>query len=468
MTHVSPTPSAAARLRAALRPPTVPLTPGQQAHGRRWIIVCSCISVLWGTGVSDRVIGLCILNAHPAATDATLAFFFALGPMMAVLTALASPLVASHGKKCVLAPLYLAGAPFAVLLAAWPSFLGVFSRDAMVAGMACIITGCAACRAMGMAGWFPIINDNVPDEIRGRFFARLRTSWQLVLVAYSAAVGWFLGPQSEGWRFQIVFLVSLAANLAGTAGITRIPEAPLVPPTRGQTFWRTLSEPFRDRSYACFLVFGALYNLAVGMAGPFMLRCLKGTLGAGDNFIVWMDTLTAIGAAASLPLWGRVVDRFGGRMIFTLLIPLLALLNLLWLVAEPANAQWKSLVAAFYVLQGSFIFGVGVGITDMMLGGARKEYQSTYINVAFVLNTLAVGLGPFLGTLVAGLFSGMDAHWGALTLDSNRWVFIMRFLLLLLPLGIVVKLSREHGGYVGEALQRLSAGLLNLLPSLRR
>jgi MFS family permease len=252
-----------------------------------------------------------------------------------------------------------------------------------------------------------------------------------------------------------------------TAGILRIPEAPLVRLSHGQTFWRMLSEPFRDRPYVWFLLFGALFNLAAAMAGPFALRCMKSTLGAGDNFVVWMDTVASAGAAATLPLWGRIVDRFGGRTIFALLVPSLALVNLLWLFADPMDPHWQIVVATFYLLQGVLAFGIGVGITDMMLGSARDGNQSAYINMAFVLNTLAAGVGPFLGTLVAGVFADINWQWGVLILDATRWVFIFRFFLMLVSLSIVGRLSREHGGHVGEALQRLTAGLLNLLPSIR-
>jgi MFS family permease len=455
-------------MKHGMHPEPAALTAEQMLRGQRWIIGASVISILFWTGISDRVISLFILGLNPSVTDTTLAFFFALGPLTAVLTALASPWVARRGKKRMLVPFYLVGAPFLVILAVLPSLRGICAPSTMVAGVALVLTGYYVFRSLGMAGWFPIINDNVPDEIRGRFFGRLRTSWQLVLVAYTAAVGWFLGPNPGPWQFQAVFVVSVVTNLWMTAVILRIPESPLAPGGAELTFWRTLAAPFRDRPYVCFLIFGVLFSLAAGMAGPFALRCLKGTLGAGDGFVVWMDTVASIGAAATLPLWGRLVDRFGGRTLFALLVPPLALLNLLWLFASPADPHWRILVALFYLFQGIFAFGIGVGITDMMLGSAREGNESAYINIAFVLNALAVGVGPFLGTLAARSFAGVQGQWGAVTLDANRWVFLCRFLLMLAPIWVISRLSREHGGHVGEAPQRLSAGLLNLLPSIRR
>lgn len=131
-------------------------------------------------------------------------------------------------------------------------------------------------------------------------------------------------------------------------------------------------------------------------------------------------------------------------------------------------AHWRVIIVMFYLFQGIFLFGIGVGITDMMMGSARKGHQSAYINISFVLNTVAIGVGPFLGTLIARMFTGIDWHWGAVTMDANRWVFFFRFLFMLIPAWIVTRLDREHGGNVGEALQRITAGLLQLMPSIRK
>jgi MFS family permease len=449
-------------------PESAPLTPDQMRRGQSWVIRCSVVSVLLGAGLSDRVISLFILGINPDVTDATLAFFFALTPLTALLTVLTSPLVMMRGKKQVMLPFYLASAPFVVILAGLPFLHGHCPPATLVGAVAVALAAYAACRSLGAAGWFPIINDNVPDDIRGRFFGRLRTSWQLMLLFYTATVGWFLGHKPELWQFQVVFVVAILANVIVSAGVLRIPEAPLIPRPKGLTFWRMMAEPFRDRLFVSFLLFGALFSLSSAMAGPFALRCMKGTLGAGDNYVVWTDTLSSLGAAATLPLWGRIVDRFGGRPIFALLIPVVALLNGIWLFASPADPHWRVLVAVFYLLQGIAVFGIGVGITDMMLGSAKKGHQSAYINIAYVLNTVSVGVGPFLGTWVARVFAGVDVQWGAITLDVNRWVFVVRFVLMLIPLCLVPRLSREHGGHVGEALQRLSAGLLNLLPAVTR
>jgi hypothetical protein len=65
---------------------------------------------------------------------------------------------------------------------------------------------------VGFAGWFPLIGDNVPEVARGRFFGRLRTAWQTVLVICTAATGWFLGEHPAVWQFQVLFGIAVAAS----------------------------------------------------------------------------------------------------------------------------------------------------------------------------------------------------------------------------------------------------------------
>jgi MFS family permease len=455
-------------MKLTVRPESAPLTPGQKIHGQRWIIRCSVIAMLYWAGLNDRVISLFILRLNPAASDAALAFFFAVGPMTAILTAAVSPLVERYGKKCFLVPFYFAAAGALLFLPGLPALGAAWGPAAAMIGTGTVLTVYAMLRSLGMAGWFPIIDDNVPAESRGRFFARVRTSWQLMYVACSLAVGVILGPAPTLGRFQFIFAVAFAASLVMTIGIMTIPEPPLASRSGQPAFLRMLGMPFRDGQFVTFVAFGVLYNLALSMPGPSAVRCMKHTLGAGDNFVVWMDTLASIGAAATLPLWGRFVDRFGGRLIFALLLPPLALVNLLWLAAAPSLAHWPHLIGAYAILQGVCVFGISVGITDIMLGGAREGQRSAYINIAFVANTLAAGVGPFLGAAITQLLGGFEGHWGLLFLDGNRWVFLFRTGLFLLPLLLVRRLSREHGGNVGESLQQLSDGLMSRLPPFFR
>ena len=90
------------------------------------------------------------------------------------------------------------------------------------------------------------------------------------------------------------------------------------------------------------------------------------------------------------------------------------------------------------------------------------------MNIAFVCNTVAAGLAPFAGARILQIFTGLQFQIGPLILDATRLVFLARVGLMLLPLLLINKLSRRHGGHVGQALQQISGQVLAWLPIDRR
>jgi hypothetical protein len=87
---------------------------------------------------------------------------------------------------------------------------------------------------------------------------------------------------------------------------------------------------------------------------------------------------------------------------------------------------------------------------------SRRLWRTTPRTVRLTRGGRAAGVGPYLGAAVARLFEEADAALGPLEFDANRWVFVVRSVLLLTPLLLIPRLSRECGGKLGEALRRLS------------
>jgi len=452
------------RPKFTIRPEPSALTAEQMQTGRRQAIIYSCLSIVFWLAVNERVIALFVLRLDPLASNTVLAFFFALTPLAAILTALMSPVVDVVGKKRILVPFYWCSTVLLVLMIFIPWTRSVCSAAGAVR-ITAILLGCyAALRALGFPGWFPILDDNVPDETRGQFFGTLRTQWQTVLVIATALGGLFLGNTPELWRFQVLLIVAVLASILGNLALMAMPEAPIHHAPDREPFIKRLAVPFRNRVFANFLIFGVLFSFAVACVGPITIRCLKSTLGVGDGFVVWMDTLAALGAALTLRFWGNFVDRFGARTLFALLLPPLALVNLLWLLVARERASWSALLIIYFVVQGVLTAGIGVGITDMMLGSAGESCRSAYINIAFVCNTMAAGLAPFAGARILQAFTGLRFQTGPLILDATRLVFLLRVALMLLPLLLLNRLSRRHGGHVGQALQQISGQVLARLP----
>ena len=86
------------------------------------------------------------------------------------------------------------------------------------------------------------------------------------------------------------------------------------------------------------------------------------------------------------------------------------------------------------------------------------------MNIAVVCNTVAAGRAPFAGAKILHMVAGVHFQAGLLILDATRLVFLARVALMLLPLLLLNRLSRRHGGHVGQALQQISGQVLAWLP----
>jgi len=154
-------------------------------------------------GLNPQVMSLLALRLDPDISNSVLSLFFLL-PFLRIISAVVGPLADRWGKKIILVPAY-ALLPLVVLpMAVMPGMLGKIRADRIVWTLWALLVVYSALQSCGLAGWFPLINDNVPPRTRGRFFGTLRTCWQTALFVISLLVARFLGPTPElSWSFPL-------------------------------------------------------------------------------------------------------------------------------------------------------------------------------------------------------------------------------------------------------------------------
>lgn len=447
------------------RPCSEPLTARQQASGRRQIILYSILAMFSFGVINPNVLSLLALRLDPALDNATLSLLFFVIPFASVATVLMGPVVDRYGKKAVFLPLASAAV---VMPAAMFFVIGMSSALAprqIVWILMSLVAAFSVARFAATAGWFPLISDNVPPEIRGRYFGMLRTCWQVALFLISMGVAWFLGREPSMWRFQVLMLVALGGQLSRTVVATSVPEGPLETARSRIGFFRSLWRPLRNRGYRNFLIFIALMSFSLGFQGPFGLRLMRDELAAGDGTIVRLVAFVSLGAVASLYLVGRLVDRFGSRFVFAMLVPPMALLNLIWIFVSPASTHWKIWLALGYFGYGACQFGMSVAVTNMMFSSASRRHRAAYMGLFQMVANVAMGVAPFAATLLARWWTSRAVSE---SFSANRVVFAARLILALLPLAVLTVMSRRHGGRVRRSAGELRASVGALWPGFLR
>lgn len=191
--------------------------------------------------------------------------------------------------------------------------------------------------SLGETGWFPLIHDVVPHGLLGRFFGKLRTSWQVASLVLAVAVGLFLGQASAWWKFQAVFVIALGAYLLRTFVLEKAHETH-TPKTVGfGQIFRNHLEVLTHRKLRILTLFISVYILAQGINFPFRVTLLK-DLGYTEGFIMIATTATpSLGAILSLNLWGRLTDKFGNRPVFGISLAMVIPATALWFVIGPGQ-----------------------------------------------------------------------------------------------------------------------------------
>jgi MFS family permease len=268
---------------------------------------------------------------------------------------------------------------------------------------------CAQAAGTAWASWY---GDLVPARVRGRYFAtrnrvaQVATSVSLIvagllLQGLEPGAAGTVAPGAGGLGYAIIF---------GAAGLFRLVSAILLalspePPTQLlSNRHETLSFARSDEALPVrrILLFAAALQLTVYMAspyfGPFMLEELRLSYAeymAGSLAVVVLKF-------ASLPSWGRLIDRYGARAAFLLAVVLVALVPLPWLWVRGV-----AMVIVAQALSGLSWGGHEVSQFSLLL---ESSHARSRLHV-FAMMSVVSGVAQLTGSLLGG--------WLLMSLDRN-------------------------------------------------
>ena len=296
---------------------------------------------------------------------------------------------------------------------------------------------------MPWASWY---GDVVPRGVRGRYFAR-RARWAHFSTFLSALLAGLLlqvlepgGPgtvaaAAGGSGFVAIFGLAAAARLASCCFLAAAPEPDFEGLATPREAVRLVRSP-EGRPIRQVLVVASLGMLFVYIAspyfGPYMLREIR------FSYLEYtLASMTAVLAKwATLPAWGRAIDRAGARSAYRLAVAIIALIPLPWLFANGLG-----LAVVGMALSGLAWGGHEVAHFSMLLESATSRLRPAVFAVTNTVN----GGAQLLGGLIGGALLGLDGV-------GYRSVFgVSMALRLLLALALPWLLTAEVGRRVAGA-----------------
>ncbi|MCC6580013.1 MAG: MFS transporter [Phycisphaeraceae bacterium] len=163
--------------------------------------------------------------------------------------------------------------------------------------------------------WFALISPIVPEPMRGRFFGRLRMSWQTFSLIFAGVSAAFLDAQSPLWMFQLVLACIVVCSFIRLFFYASIPELEPSAP-QASSFFSILLSIIRIERFMSFSAYGFLLYLFTGGVTTLMALVEKKVLDYGDNTIIWLGILNLVGGIVGFYIGGLMVDRWGTKPVF--------------------------------------------------------------------------------------------------------------------------------------------------------
>src|SRR3989338_61160 len=189
--------------------------------------------------------------------------------------------------------------------------------------------------SFGSPAWSSMMGDLVPENERGKYFGMRNRITGLVAFISVFGGGFLLSRISRVdifLAFTILFLIACIARLVSVYFLNRMHEPKYEAKEEESYFsvWDFI-KGMRTRNFSKFVLWRCLMAFAVSISGPFfavyMLRDLK------LDFMTYTLIISASSIASffAMAYWGKYIDRYGNKKIFTIAGFLIPIIPLFWL-----------------------------------------------------------------------------------------------------------------------------------------
>lgn len=391
-------------------------------------------------------------------SSASIAFLFALPALLGALLMIPFAFLADRRGKLKLAlvgQVMIISSMVLVMAAGWGDL-----KRAMLWVIGAIILFSVGGSLQG-ASWFALLNPIVPAEIRGRFFGRLRVTFQTVTILFSLLITKALGYSQQMAVFQGILILVLVAHSARYFTYSRIPELEKDHHEleNRHSFAEAFVSVFKVSGFASFN--GYVFLITLFTAGvPIVFGLMqKDVFGFSPAQITFMGTLFLGGSVAGNLVGGRLVDHYGTRAVFLwahvcCAVVILMMIGRHW---APWSLVWHVGLCAFLFSLVEAVRGIAVTSEMMALIPAVNKSLSTSISMSLFS----------LGVALSGLFVSRSISWNILrekwvmlgqefsAYDSLLMAFATMVLILLVTIGLVPKVVKTVQLLPGSGYPRM-------------
>jgi len=320
----------------------------------------------------------------------------------------------------------------------------------------------------GGVAWLSWMADLVPEEIRGRFFAKRNMILAIVGVGITLLAGKYLdlwkrsGTVMELHGFLSLFLVAVICGILSLVFLKKIPDLEKAKPEKEfYNFWKLIKIPFKDSNFLRFALFSTAWSFSVYITAPFFVVYMLKDLKMSYGLLALVNIVGDISTILALPFWGKLSDRFGSKPVLSLTTMATSLLPMLWVLT--VSPHFVFIIMILQVNAGLFWSGLNLNSNNLLLKLSPKENNSIYLATFAALTGLTTAIAPILGGLLATKLRGTQLNLGFARVYDLQFLFLISGTLRLVSRIFLKKIVEPKEKPMGRMIRALGKlGTINV------
>ena len=300
--------------------------------------------------------------------------------------------------------------------------------------------------AMTFGNWFALLHPIIPEKIRGRFFGRLRLTWQSIGIVLTLFFIYILEQFPSLGMYQAVLAIISIFMAVRILFYQQIPELEKPVPSK-ESFLKTLMNVIAIPDYISFCSYCFLLTFFTAACPQIFNLIEKDVLSFSKTEIVFIGNLLIVGALAGFVLGGRMVDKLGTKYVFMFCHFGFGAILILFLLRSLFPGKIIVFVGILTLLFGLVQAASGIAMTSETLTLIPQENKSLATGLWFTLYSAGAGLSGILSSKALEL-NLINSEWSLFGLPMSSYdglllMFGTMVLLMTVTLGLIPSVIKK-------------------------
>lgn len=277
---------------------------------------------------------------------------------------------------------------------------------------------------LNMAGWFALLSPIIEPGQRGRFFARLRLTFQSVGLIFLLVASWVLEQSGDKLVFQSLIAVVILAQAGRYFFYSRIPELEHPVKAPPSELFSLAGRIIKSRKFMLFCGYAFLYMLFTGGINPLFVFVEKFELGYSEGRIVFLSNLFRFGLMSGFLFGGSLIDFRGTRPVILISQAGIAAAVVCFSMRELAGDFLFPWVGAIHFAFGMFFSLHGLALTSQLLGLMQERFKSVYSGIFSMLMMAGYAVANFMPSFCLK-YEILPEHWQLAGIDLSSYDLLL-------------------------------------------